>query len=214
MQNDISREGVTKDKLLQPLRLFIPRHNRTLARVSKFSLINIARINELLGTDFKGVILDIDECVAPHHGEVLPENVEAIIKMIQNDVACVIFSNMKASERYRPLIEAVQEQAGYELRIITSNFAKPDPRGFQECLDALGHPKENVLMIGDNHVTDGGSVRAGISFAKVKPIKTREGFVKKAKRLPQISSRGFFSSVSRLYDFIGRRRVLTDKDFT
>lgn len=119
-------------------RLFAPSLNHAIAKVSSFSVIDISRINELLGTNFKGVILDIDECVAPHHGEVLQENVDAIIEMVNQGVKIVIFSNMKASERYNPLIEAVRDSTGYELKVITSRYAKPDPRGFKECVDQLG----------------------------------------------------------------------------
>lgn len=215
MKEDISREGLTGEKLKQLGRLFIPSLNHAIAKVSSFSVIDIARINELLGTNFRGVILDIDECVAPHHGEVLEENVEAIIDMVSDRVKLVIFSNMKASERYNPLIQAVKEATGYDIRIITSRYAKPAPRGFEECVSELGlNDGEEALMIGDNFVTDGGAVKAGIPFVKVKPIKTPgEGALKKIRRSFQTGSRGFYTGISNVYDFIGGRKVLKDEDF-
>lgn len=215
MSEDISREGLTGDKVAQLGRLFLPSLNHAIAKVSKFSVIDISRINELLGTNFKGVILDIDECVAPHHGEVLQENVDSIIEMVNQGVKIVVFSNMKASERYNPLIEAVREATGYEIKVITSRYAKPDPRGFEECVNELGlTDEEEALMIGDNFVTDGGAIKAGIPFVKVKPIKTHgEGIMRKIKRIFQTGSRGFYTAVSNVYDFIGRRKVLKDKDF-
>lgn len=213
--NDISREGLTFEKVRQLGRLFRPKFNCAIAKVSGFPVINISRINELLRTNFKGVILDVDECVAPHHGEVLQENVEAIIDMVRDGVKIVIFSNMKASDRYDSLIESVFEATGYKIKIIMSRYAKPDKRGFDECVSAFDLQEgEQVLMVGDNLVTDGGCIGAGIPFIKVRPIKTKnEGFLKKAKRVFQTGSRGFYSGISNIYDFFGSRNVLSDEDF-
>lgn len=215
MDEDISREGLTGEKVRQLGRLFRPDCNRAIAKVSRFSVIDISRINDLLGTNFKGVILDIDECVAPHHGEVSRENVDSIIRMINQGVKIVVFSNMKAGERYNPLIEAVRQTAGYQIKVITSRYAKPDPRGFRECVDALELAEnEKALMIGDNFVTDGGAVMAGIPFVKVKPMRTPgESAWGKIKRSAQIVSRFFYTWISDLYDFLGKRMVLKDKDF-
>ena len=213
MEEDISREGVTFEKVRQFGRLFLPRNNHAIAKVDKFANIDIAKLNELLNTNFKGVILDVDECVAPHHGEVLAENVSAIIKMISQGIKIVIFSNMKMSERYESLITRVEEETGFKIKIITSEYAKPDPRGFEECVDELGlNEGEQVLMIGDNFLTDGGAIQAGIPFIKVKPIKTRGEGLKKAKRLPQMGLRGLHSGVSKVYDLVSGRKVLRDGD--
>ena len=214
MKEDISREGVTNEKILQFGRLFLPKNNHAIAKVNKFANLDIAKINELLGTNFKGVILDVDECVSPHHEEVLEENIEAIIEMINQGIKIVIFSNMKMSGRYDPLIAKVKEATGFEMKIITSPYAKPDPRGFEECVEKLGLTEgEEALMIGDNFLTDGGSIRAGIPFVKVKPIKTEGEGIKGVKRWPQRGLRSFHSGVSNLYDVVGGRRVLKDEDF-
>lgn len=215
MQEDISREGLTGEKVKQLGRLFVPRLNHAIAKVSRFSVIDIARINELLGTNFCGVILDFDECIAPNHGEALPGKANAIIEMINQGVKLVIFSNMKANERYDDLIADVLEATGYEIRIIMSRYAKPHPRGFSECVEALElSEREDAVMIGDNFVTDGGSINAGIPFVKVKPVKTPgEGPLRKIQRSLQTGSRGFYSGVSNVYDFVGRRKVLRDCDF-
>lgn len=213
-QQDISREGVTMDKAWQLGRLFRPKNNHAIAKVEKFANIDIQKLNELLGANFKGVILDVDECVSPHHEEVLDVNVDAIIEMINQGIKIVIFSNMKLSDRYVPLIEKVKESTGFEIKIITSKHAKPDPRGFEESVEALNLGEgEDVLMIGDNFLTDGGSIRAGIPFIKVKPIKTEGEGIKGVKRWPQRGLRAAYSGVSNLYDLVGQRRVLKDEDF-
>lgn len=213
MKQDVCREGVTPEKLLQLGRLFLPENNHAIVKVSKFNLIDLKRINEILGTNFKGAILDVDECMAPHHGNILPENTEATIRMIQDGIRVVIFSNMKASERYTPVIQTVKNRTGFEIEVILSCFAKPDPRGFQEAQEALRlGENEQTAMIGDNFVTDGGCIRAGIPFIKVDPIRTNESWGKKLKRSPQTKSRAFYSGISAFYDYIGNRQVLRDRD--
>jgi len=215
MSEDISREGVTFEKVAQLGRLLVPDLNHAIAKVGRFALIDLARINELLGTNFRGVILDFDECVAPHHGEATEENEVALTEMVRQRIKLVIFSNMKASERYRALIAAILEQTGYEIRVITSRYAKPDPRGFAECLEALElEESEEAVMIGDNFVTDGGAISAGIPFIRVSPIKTEgEPILKRAKRSFQTGSRAFYALISDLYDLLLKRKVLRDDDF-
>lgn len=215
MKEDISREGVTNEKILQLGRLFRPKNNHAIAKVEKFASIDIAKLNELLGTNFKGVILDVDECVAPHHGEVLQENVDAIIAMVNQGIKIVIFSNMKMSDRYDTLIEKVKDATGFEMKIITSPYAKPDAQGFIDCVKELGlKAGEDELMIGDNFNTDGGSIQVGIPFVRVRPIKTEGEGIKGVKRWPQRGLRSFHAGVSNLYDVVGGRRVLKDEDFS
>ncbi|MFC1655359.1 HAD-IA family hydrolase [Patescibacteria group bacterium] len=211
MKEDISREGLTSEKLLQPLYLLRPKNNHAIAKVQEFTQIRLQRINELLGKDYKGAILDIDECTAPHHGEILPENLEHVVEMIQDGTRVVIFSNMKASDRYNAIIDATNGA----VKVHTSQFAKPDARGFLECCDELNLLPHEVVMIGDNFITDGGSIRAGIDFIKVEPIKTEgESIGKKLKRLPQTATRWFYSKLSNLYDKISKRKVLKPDDIS
>ncbi len=151
------------------------------------------------------MILDIDECVAPHHGEVLPENVDHIVEMVQQGIKVIIFSNMKASERYQPIIDKTGGAVGVHM----SKHAKPDSRGFIECCERMNLDPEKVIMVGDNFITDGGAIRAGIDFVKVEPIKTEgEPVLKKIKRLPQLATRWFYEKLSNLYDKILNRRVI------
>jgi len=210
---DISREGLSLEKLFHFFRLFNPANNHAIAKVSAFHLIDIARINELLGTNFKGIILDFDECVAPHHGEITQENADALIEMIKSKIKVVIYSNMEKGPRYDALIQRVLEETGYEIKVITSKYSKPDQRGFNEAKTALNlEEDEDVVMIGDNFVTDGGSIHAGIPFIKVDPIKTEEPFHKKAKRVFQTGTRSMHSGISNSYDKLGGRKVIRDND--
>jgi predicted HAD superfamily phosphohydrolase YqeG len=135
--------------------------------------------------------------------------------MVNQGIKIVIFSNMKMSDRYDPLIAKVKEATGFEMKIITSPYAKPDAQGFIDCVKELGlKAGEDELMIGDNFITDGGSIQVGIPFIKVDPIMTNGEGIKGVKRWPQRGLRFLHSGVSRAYDVIGRRKVLKDKDFT
>ncbi|PIR55176.1 hypothetical protein COU74_02110, partial [Candidatus Peregrinibacteria bacterium CG10_big_fil_rev_8_21_14_0_10_36_19] len=137
VQHDVSREGLSMAKVRQLGRLFVPSLNHAIVKVNVFRNINVAKINELLGTNFRGIILDIDECVAPHHGEILPENVDAIMAMIADGVKLVIFSNMKASDRYNAVIERASREFGYDIKVIMTPHGKPDERGFEASLKEL-----------------------------------------------------------------------------
>ncbi|HRY90902.1 MAG TPA: hypothetical protein P5229_00990 [Candidatus Gracilibacteria bacterium] len=213
MNEDISREGLTTEKICQLGRLFLASHNHAIVKVSEFRKVNLPKINHILGTEYAGAICDVDECMAPHHGEILPENIDAVTRMVKTGFNVAIYSNMKAGGRYEPFVKTVREKTGYQIPVVTSRFAKPDKRGFLEAKEALSLGKEGkAVMIGDNFVTDGGCIHAGIPFIQVAPILTPETFFKKLKRMPQTGSRRFYSWLSRAYDTLLDRYVLTDED--
>ncbi len=111
------------------------------------------------------IILDIDECVAPHHWEILKENEYIIKGLISKWWKIVIFSNMKKSDRYTNL-------ESLWIEVITSKYAKPDKKWFNECIDSMWMDKKEVVMIWDNFLTDGWAIQAWIDFIKVEPILT------------------------------------------
>lgn len=171
-QNDISREWFTLSKWIHFLRvMFSERATRVLWAYQKFSDIDF---QVLMNNSKIWIILDIDECIAPHHWEILPENLEIIKNLVKKWFKIVVFSNMRKIERYEELEELW-------IKVVTSKYAKPDPRGFQDCLDALGWIDDNqkimssqVIMIWDNYLTDWWCINAWISFIKIKPIETEE----------------------------------------
>lgn len=203
---DISREGFTREKLLQFLRLVNAETTHAIAKISEFRLLNVAKINELLGTDFQGVILDVDECVAPHHGEITAENIRKIQEICANGMGIVIHSNMQASARYDEVIES----EGGKIHLHKSRFAKPDPRGFLECAEVLSLEPSQIIMVGDNFLTDGGSISAGIPFVKVRPLS--RPVIQNLTRAHQVVPRMVADRISDYYDWITARRVLRDDD--
>lgn len=158
---DISREWLSLTKIVHFFRTIIEyKVNLILQKVELFSQIDFSRLREQW---IDSIILDIDDCVAPHHGAILPENMIIIQQLLLLWWKVVIFSNMKKSDRYKVLEESWAQ-------VCTSRFAKPDPRGFDECLNILNSAPDATVMIWDNYLTDGGSVLAGIPYIRVMPI--------------------------------------------
>ena len=189
---DISREGLTWAKITQPLRLLRPQNNHAIAKLERFENLDIAQLQEETWKEIKGIILDVDECIAPHHGEILPQNIQKLRELTAAGIKVIIFSNMKYSERYAEL-----EEMGIEIH--QSAYPKPDKRGFLECCEKLGLPPEEIIMIGDNLITDGGSIRAGINLVLVDPIQTEEENPSFGRRV-QIATRDYFSDLSDQHD--------------
>lgn len=227
----INREGLhgINEKFKQIFRLFNPENDHAIVKVSEFKFINIQHINELLDTNFKAAIIDIDEAISPHHKEILKENIDAVREMVRQGIFIVIYSNGKTDNRLNPLKQAVKEESGI-IYIHDTKLAKPHKRGFEEIIlevdrillkKAVAKNKEyahlgpkNFLMIGDNFDTDGGCIRAGIPFALItKPIKGGSK-LSTILRFPfQIVPRELAKIVSDYHDRKHKRRVLTDKDF-
>ena len=186
--SDISREGFTLQKWVHLLRvIFSSRATRVLAAYETFGNVDFVW---LWNSWKRGIILDIDECVAPHHWKILPENIDIIKWLISAWWKIVIFSNMKKSDRYSELEE-------YGVQVITSDYAKPDVRWFLESCKTLDIPHEQAIMIGDNYLTDGGAVSAGIDFIKIRPIETPEESRKLWRRV-QILMRNLVDSMAQV----------------
>lgn len=185
---DYNREGVTITKLLQLFKLLLPRNTKTLKFYNKFTDFNPAEIKKSKGIDIKGIILDVDETIAYCRGEILPENVKYLDKLIKQGLKIVLMSNMIKTSRYDVLNK--------EIKIMTKFPAKPEPQGFKLALKELQLDKKNVAMVGDNYITDGGAIPLGIAFIRIKPI------AKKHESFPEFVHsiiRNFFILLSRIY---------------
>lgn len=194
-QKDNSREGITVLKLLQLIKLFFPHNTRTLARLDKFEDLNIEKLNKLSGLNIKGLIIDTDDCIAYNHGEILPENIQHIKKLNEKGIKIVVYSNMAKSGRYKP----IEKYA----KILTNLPPKPSKKGFRKAMKATGLPKSQIVMIGDNYITDSGSTRIGIPFIKVKPIGGERGLIMKAYD----KLRNFYDKVSRFHDKFRKKPI-------
>lgn len=195
-EEDQNREGVNFTKIVQLFRLLRPRNTKTLARLRKFADLDLEKIQAKTGVEIKGIIVDVDDTISYQHGQILDENVQHIKKLRSHGVKFAVLSNMKKTSRY----DAIENDT-----IILTNFpAKPDPRGFEEACEKLNLPKKNIVMVGDNYVTDGGAIRAGINFIHVKPIKLRHA--SPAQRIHSFI-RAIFIGISKIHD-LGRKKSI------
>lgn len=194
-QKDNPREGITVLKLLQLFRLFFPKHTKTLARIKEFTDLDINKLNKIKNLDIKGIILDTDDCIAYNHGKILPENIRHIKKLKKQGIKIVIYSNMAKTNRYKPIESSA--------KILTNLPPKPSKKGFQEAIKTLNLPKEKIIMVGDNYITDGGSITFGIPFVKVQPIKTKSGII----MILYGGLREFYNKVSQLHDIFREKPI-------
>lgn len=194
-QKDNPREGITVLKLLQLFRLFFPKYTKTLARIKKFTDLDINKLNKIKKLDIKGIILDTDDCIAYNHGKILPKNIQYIKELKKQGVKIVIYSNLAKSDRYLPVEKYV--------KILTNLPPKPSKKGFQKAIKALNLPKEKIIMVGDNYITDGGSITFGIPFVKVQPIKTKSGII----MILYGGLREFYNKVSQLHDIFREKPI-------
>lgn len=193
---DVSREGFRWIKLAQFFRLFLPWVSRAVLRVDKVTDLNLDELERKLGKKFKGVILDFDETLASNHGGILDENFKYVEKLLKSGRRGVIYSNMIETPRYDRL-----KKIG--VKVCNTVYPKPDCRGFEECCKELGCEPREVLMVGDNLITDGGAIKVGIDFVKVRPVPTKEG---RFDRLGQRIPRWVVDKIAKFWDLILRRR--------
>jgi HAD superfamily phosphatase (TIGR01668 family) len=120
-------------------------------------------IDSLISDGIKGVLLDADGTLGSHHTRVFSDTVRAHVhRMIQNGLRVAIYTNAM-EDRF----EAFEGVA-----IVTDVPPKPDPRGFEIAMKKylqLDDPA-TVCMIGDNYITDGGAIEAGMRFIHVQPV--------------------------------------------
>lgn len=138
--------------------------------VQKFSDINFNELKEKHWIEW--IILDVDDCIAPHHWNITVENIEIIKQLIWNWFKVVIYSNMKKTSRYIGL-------ENIWVKVMNIKFAKPDKAWFEICLDELWLSSDKVVMVWDNYNTDWGAVYAWIRFIKVEPIELNIKWIKR-----------------------------------
>ncbi len=167
------REGLKWVKIRRFITLpFSPKSLRTYRAVKRFEDVPI---DHLISDGIKGVLLDADGTLGPHHTRVFSESVrDHIAKMLASDLRVAIYTN--ALEDRFETFEGVA--------IVTDVPPKPDPRGFGIAMKKylqLDDPA-TVCMIGDNYITDGGAIDAGMRFIHVQPVPGPENSFHRATR--------------------------------
>jgi len=179
----LSREGLTWAKFLRFLALpFTPKNLKTFLAVKRFEEVPI---DPLLNAGIKGVLIDADGTLCKHHSrEFSSAVIEHVQRMLSAGLKVGVYTN--AFEDRFDIFKGVE--------IITDVHPKPDARGFLSAMRnhlRMENPSE-VCMIGDNYITDGGAISAGMQFIYVQPIQGNE-------TLFHSLFRAYGTSLARLY---------------
>ena len=161
------REGLTSAKISRFLSLpFQPSRLSTYFSVKRFEEVPL----DILSRDgIQGVLLDADGTLGPHHTRSFQSSVlDHVQAMLQQGLKVAIYTNA-AEDRFQNF-----EELG--VKIVNNVPPKPDRAGFEiamrEFLE-LSDPSK-VCMIGDNYITDGGAIDAGMRFIHVQPVRGNE----------------------------------------
>ena len=170
--NDSSseREGLTRAKVSRFLSLpFQP------SRLSTY--ISVRRLEEvpldILSQDgIEGILLDADGTLGPHHTRSFESSVLGHVQaMLQQGLKVAIYTNA-AEDRFQ-----IFEELG--VKIVNNAPPKPDRAGFEIAMKeflGLSDPSK-ICMIGDNYITDGGAIDAGMRFIHVQPVTGNEPLI-------------------------------------
>jgi predicted HAD superfamily phosphohydrolase YqeG len=116
-------------------------------------------------------------------------------------VRIAVFSNAKSTDRLDVLTRR-------GVHVITKTAdgrpvaPKPAAEGFDTAArifaEQYGIKRGEVAMVGDNYITDGGAIRAGYAFIKVKPVPTKGQ--RSLSRAAQKTFRGLYDGVAKVHD--------------
>lgn len=144
-----------------------PEQGKTFMAVSRFEDIPIDRLR---AENVSGVLVDADGTLGPHHTPRYPDSaIQHLKAMEEAGIRVAIFTNDR-EDRF--------DQFG-GIPVVSGVAAKPSTRGFLEAMRRflqIENPAE-VCMIGDNYITDGGAIEAGMRFIYVQPLPGGENFI-------------------------------------
>jgi HAD superfamily phosphatase (TIGR01668 family) len=167
------REGLKWVKIQRFLTLpFSPKSVKTYKAVKRFEDVSVDR---LVADGIQGVLLDADGTLGPHHTRVFSESV-------RNHVTTMIAAGLRVAIYTNAMEDRFEAFEG--VAIVTDVPPKPDPRGFEIAMKQYLQMDDpaTVCMIGDNYITDGGAVDAGMRFIHVQPVPGPEKFFHRATR--------------------------------
>ncbi|MCQ2478203.1 MAG: YqeG family HAD IIIA-type phosphatase [Clostridia bacterium] len=125
----------------------------------------------------KGLLLDVDNTMSTHHGEVLTDGLEKWLSYMQNSgIKLAVLSNSK-EKRVKPFAEKIK------LKYISLGL-KPLPFGFLRGVKLLGLKRKETAIVGDQIFTDtlGGGI-VGVKRILLTPIKPEKSLRFRFKRM-------------------------------
>ncbi|MBR4073359.1 MAG: YqeG family HAD IIIA-type phosphatase [Clostridia bacterium] len=126
--------------------------------------------------NIKALILDVDNTLSTHHGQVLTDGLTEWLQcMRDNGIAMTVLSNSN-SKRLTPFAEKIG------LDFISLGL-KPLPFGYLRALKRLGTKKSETAIVGDQIFTDtlGGNL-VGLNTILLTPIKPETSLRFRTKR--------------------------------
>lgn len=144
-------------------------------------LIKLDRVTEItveLLNKYKieALILDVDNTLSTHHGQLLTEGLENWLKyMKDNGIKLTVLSNSKR-KRVEPFAKKINLD-------FVSLGLKPLPFGYIRAVKSLGTKRKNTAIVGDQIFTDiiGGKA-VGVKTVLLTPIKPEDGWSFKLRR--------------------------------
>ena len=141
-----------------------------LKRITDISLSILKKYN------INTLILDVDNTMSTHHGQVLTDGLTDWIDIMhKNNIGLIVLSNSK-EERVKPFAEKIN------LPYISLGL-KPLPFGYIKALKRAGSKRKNTAIVGDQIFTDilGGNT-VGVKTILLTPIKPEDGISFKIRR--------------------------------
>jgi HAD superfamily phosphatase (TIGR01668 family) len=142
----------------------------------KLDKITDITISVLQKYNINSLILDVDNTLSTHHGQVLTDGLEDWLDlMCQNGIKMTVLSNSKA-----PRLEPFAKKIGLDY---ISLGLKPLPFGFWRALKRLGSKRKNTAIVGDQIFTDivGGNC-VGLKTVLLTPIQLETSLRFRIKR--------------------------------
>ena len=148
---------------------FKPSRLSTYLSIKRFEEVPI---DILLNDGIEGILLDADGTLGTHHARIYePTVLDHVQKMLQQGFKVAIYTNA-TQDRFQSF-----EKLG--VKIVNNVPPKPNRTGFIAAMKnflELDDPLK-VCMIGDNYITDGGAIDAGMRFIYIQPVPGNEPFI-------------------------------------
>lgn len=142
-------------------------------KLDKITDISVDLLNKY---NISSLILDVDNTLSTHHGQVLTDGLEDWLELMrQNNIKLTILSN-STNKRLDPFAKKIG------LDYISLGL-KPLPFGYWRALKALGSKLKNTAIVGDQIFTDtlGGNI-VGLNTILLTPIKPETSLRFRMKR--------------------------------
>ncbi|MBR5223756.1 MAG: YqeG family HAD IIIA-type phosphatase [Clostridia bacterium] len=146
---------------------------KPLIKLEKVTDISVSVLNKY---GIKALILDVDNTLSTHHGQVLTDGLTDWLNLMrENGIKMTVLSNSN-SKRLTPFAKKI------ELDFISLGL-KPLPFGYLRALKRLGTKKVDTAIVGDQLFTDtlGGNF-VGVKTILLTPIKPETSLRFRMKR--------------------------------